>query len=803
MSEKYDQTQETFETPEDIGNDPEAIARRWKLELTLAEKRDRDWLKSAERPMKLYANHRQQDNSFNILWSNTETLRQACYNSLPEPQCRPRYVDNDELSQKVAEILNRSISFCLDSYDFDDVMKHNVLEMLLVGRSVCRIRYIPEIKTADNTADLEEEDKLEELAWERCEVDRINYKDFRILSDATKWNDVTAIGMRHYMTRQELIDKFGEKVGKKVPLDKVADENIEKSKEGDLFKTSEIWEIWDKDTKQIIWICPNYPTPLKTQPDPLGLSGFFPMPRPIYAIENFNTLEPTALMSQYEEQMKELNRITSRINKLVSAIRVRGIYDGTLTEMSRLMSSSDNDMIPADNVMPLIERGGLEKAIWMMPIETSAMVLKELYAQRDQVKQIIYEITGISDIMRSASDPRETYGAQKIKSTWGTQRLQKMQSEVQRYARDLIRLKAQVICTKFDQKTIAQMTLIKLPFQAEVDQQNQAMLLQYHQQAFQAQQTGQQPPPPPQIPNVVTWDAVLEVMHDNVSRDYTIDIETDSTLSAIQDNDMDGLRNLLTGISELIQGFGPAVQAGAMPIEAVKELIGVVIRRAKMGSAVEQAFDKMQPPAPPADPAQAEMAKQQAQMQAQAQLEQMKAQIDLQKTKMEVQSKYALDQANAQKEMAVEQAKQAYQAAEVRHQNELEAQRAQLDAVMQVKLESAKAAMEAQLNEQQLSFEKWKTELEATTKIAIAEIQAKSTLDAKQLEMARAEAEGRQVREDRLAKEAEDRKAKAEQSLKPEVSDTKQPAPVIHINMPKGKTTIRKNEDGSYTRDDE
>jgi hypothetical protein len=527
------------------------------------------------------------------------------------------------------------------------------------------------------------------------------------------------------------------------------------------------------------------------------------MPRPIYAIENFNTLEPTALMSQYEEQMKELNRITSRINKLVSAIRVRGIYDGTLTEMSRLMSSSDNDMIPADNVMPLIERGGLEKAIWMMPIETSAMVLKELYAQRDQVKQIIYEITGISDIMRSASDPRETYGAQKIKSTWGTQRLQKMQSEVQRYARDLIRLKAQVICTKFDQKTIAQMTLIKLPFQAEVDQQNQAMLLQYHQQAFQAQQTGQQPPPPPQIPNVVTWDAVLEVMHDNVSRDYTIDIETDSTLSAIQDNDMDGLRNLLTGISELIQGFGPAVQAGAMPIEAVKELIGVVIRRAKMGSAVEQAFDKMQPPAPPADPAQAEMAKQQAQMQAQAQLEQMKAQIDLQKTKMEVQSKYALDQANAQKEMAVEQAKQAYQAAEVRHQNELEAQRAQLDAVMQVKLESAKAAMEAQLNEQQLSFEKWKTELEATTKIAIAEIQAKSTLDAKQLEMARAEAEGRQVREDRLAKEAEDRKAKAEQSLKPEVSDTKQPAPVIHINMPKGKTTIRKNEDGSYTRDDE
>lgn len=783
-----DQTQESFEQPDDIGTSDEAIARRWKLELSLAGKRDRAWLKSAERPNNLYANHRQAENSFNILWSNTETLRYACYNSLPEPQCRPRYLDNDELSDKVSDVLNRSLSFCLDSYDFDDIMQKDVLTMLLSGRAISRIRYIPEIQTAEGSADLEEDDKYEELTWERCEVDRVNYKDFRILCDATKWNDVTAIGFRHYMTRAELKDKFGEEHGKKIPLDKPTDDDVNKSEEGDLFKTAAIWEIWDKEQKKIFWICETYPVPCKIQEDMLGLQQFFPIPRPLYAIENSNTLEPTTLFSQYEEQVKELNRISTRINKLVSAIRVRGIYDGTLTEMSRLMQSSDNDLIPADNVMPLIERGGLDKAIWMMPIDTAAAVLKELYVQREATKQIIYEITGISDIMRAATDPKETYGAQRIKSTWGTQRLQRMQKEVQRYARDIMRIKAEVISTKFHQETLEKMTLIKLPMQRDVDAQVQQMMFQYHQQALMAQQQGQQPPPPPQPPNVVTWDAVIRVMSDNVSRDYTIDIETDSTLSAIQDNDMDALKNLLGGMAQLIQGFGPAVQAGAIPIEVVKELMGVVVRRAKLGSAVEDAFDKLKQPAPPPDPHKAEMEKQQAQMQSQMQIEQMKAQLGAQKSQVEIEAKLKMDQMAAQHDMMVEQQKQQMQAAQIQHQNELEAQRKQMELILDARLDAQKAAYDQHMQNNQMEFDRWKAELDASTKLAIAELTSNTTLQAKQLDVARAAADGQKIKDDAEA-------AKADKPVKQE-------APVVNIHMPRGKTTIRKNEDGSYTRED-
>ncbi|CAB4155538.1 hypothetical protein UFOVP671_13 [uncultured Caudovirales phage] len=781
-----DQTQESFEQPSDIGTSDEAIARRWKLELSLAGKRDRAWLKSAERPNNLYANHKQVENSFNILWSNTETLRYACYNSLPEPQCRPRYLDSDELSDKVSDVLNRSLSFCLDSYDFDDIMQKDVLTMLLSGRAISRIRYIPEIHTAEGSADLEEEDKYEELTWERCEVDRVNYKDFRILCDATKWNDVTAIGFRHYMTRAELKDKFGEEHGNKIPLDKPTDDDVNKSEEGDLFKTAAIWEIWDKEQKKIFWICETYPVPCKIQEDMLGLQQFFPIPRPLYAIENSNTLEPTTLFSQYEEQVKELNRISTRINKLVSAIRVRGIYDGTLTEMSRLMQSSDNDLIPADNVMPLIERGGLDKAIWMMPIDTAAAVLKELYVQREATKQIIYEITGISDIMRAATDPKETYGAQRIKSTWGTQRLQRMQKEVQRYARDIMRIKAEVISTKFHQETLEKMTLIKLPMQRDVDAQVQQMMFQYHQQALMAQQQGQQPPPPPQPPNVVTWDAVIRVMSDNVSRDYTIDIETDSTLSAIQDNDMDALKNLLGGMAQLIQGFGPAVQAGAIPIEVVKELMGVVVRRAKLGSAVEDAFDKLKQPAPPPDPHKAEMEKQQAQMQSQMQIEQMKAQLGAQKSQVEVEAKLKMDQMAAQHDMMVEQQKQQMQAAQIQHQNELEAQRKQMELILDARLDAQKVAYDQHMQNNQMEFDRWKAELDASTKLAIAELTSNTTLQAKQLDAAMAAAEGKKIKDD-------------EESGK---SSKKEPQ-VVNIHIPRGKATVRKNEDGSYTREDQ
>src|SRR5450830_597180 len=134
------------------------------------------------------------------------------------------------------------------------------------------------------------------------------------------------------------------------------------------------------------------------------------------------------------------------------------------------------------------------------------------------------------------------------------------------------------------------MTLVQLPHQAQVDAQMQQMQAQYQQAAQMAQQQGQQPPLPPQMPPPITWEAVSEAMRGDATRTYHIDIETDSTLSATQDSDMSGMKELLTGLSQIMSGFGPAVLQGAMSVDVLKELMLAVTRRARMGSAVEDAI---------------------------------------------------------------------------------------------------------------------------------------------------------------------------------------------------------------------
>ena len=487
----------------------------------------------------------------------------------------------------------------------------------------------------------------------------------------------------------------------------------------------------------------------------------------MYAIENDTTLVPATLYGQYEEQAKELNKISARINKLIDGLKVRGIYDSTLSELDSLTKANDNEMIPAENVTALLERGGLEKAIWFMPIEVAAQVLKELYAQRDATKQVIYEVTGISDIMRSASDPNETFGAQKIKTQWGTQRLQRMQREVQRYIRDLIRLKAEIIANKFQPETLEAMTLVQLPHQADLDaqyaqqmQQYQQMVMQAHSQPPQPNQPPPQMPPPPQKPvGIPTWESVVDALRNDATRTYKIDIETDSTLSATQDADMQAIQQGVAALGQIGSVFMPVVQEGAMDIETIKQLMLSITRKMKMGSAVEDALEKIQQPPPKQDPqaqaaqakAQSDAQQAQAKMQADAQMAQMKMQMDGQLQQAQHQHEMQVEQLKAQNQAQIEQLKAEANRASEQSRMQADAQVEQVRASASIEVEHAKQQSQWAIDEAKrqhelslaqmthghdqaisqygLEFDKWKVEFENATKVLIAQITAKTATD--------------------------------------------------------------------------
>jgi len=416
------------------------------------------------------------------------------------------------------------------------------------------------------------------------------------------------------------------------------------------------------------------------------------------------------------------------------------------------LKGNDNDLIPAQNAAAWLERGGIEKAIWMMPIEQAAKVVVILTQQREACKQVIYEINGLGDILRGQSNASETLGAQQIKAQWGTMRISTLQRELQRYIRDMMRIMAEIISEKFQLDTLQKMTGLNYATDEQVQQammQFQSQMEMYNQQAQMAQmqpqgQPGQPPqlPPPPQqpAPPPYTWESLQKAMKDDCQRTYKIDVETDSTTASTVAEDMKGLTELLSGIVQFVQGVAPAVQMGALPMEAAKEIMMTICRRSKMGSAVEDALDKMKEPPAPQDPnagaAAAEQAKQQ--------LEMRKHQDLLQLKNMELQGQAQLEKAKLDQSAQLEQMKTqaTAQSDSLRAEADARASQAQAQATMEV--ERFKAELKAQSDDmasqysaqmemakldKEQEFERWKAELDASTKILQSQISSKTTMD--------------------------------------------------------------------------
>ena len=121
---------------EEVTGDPRRVVRRWLLEIKLADKREKDWRKEVREVLDRYKRKTKRKGQFNILWSNTETLRPAIYNSLPVPDVRRRFRDADPLGKAVSEVLERALDFMVDSTNLDHVCKGGALDMLLPGRAV-------------------------------------------------------------------------------------------------------------------------------------------------------------------------------------------------------------------------------------------------------------------------------------------------------------------------------------------------------------------------------------------------------------------------------------------------------------------------------------------------------------------------------------------------------------------------------------------------------------------------------------------------------------------------------------------
>ena len=601
------------------------------------------WWKDAEEALGLFTLDESQKEPFNILYSNTEVLLPSLYSAVPKPDVRSRFPGVG--MKAVPELLERFLTLAADDStpgleSFHSSMEEATLSSLTTGGGFIRLRYDAE-------------------AAFPVRFESVFYKNF-VWAAGRKWSKLPWIAFKHDLSKEDFAKKF-EIAETDMQLSvEVSDDEKETGPTGIC-----VYEVWHKPTRRVWFVSENWKQVLiRKDDDPMQLAEFFPIPGVLDLTRKPGTIRPTPLYKYYKQQAEELNRVSARLNRVLSAIKVRGAYSSLLgDDLKNLLSQDDteNGLVEAQNGQMIAQFGGFEKAIWLLPIEKLITVATELYRARESIKQVIYELTGISDIIRGASVASETATAQGLKDKWGTVRLRRMQTTVANYARDLFRLSVDCASHVMPPEQWKMLTQIGLPLQRE------KMLAQQQMQYMQI--TGAQPDPKMmQMMQQPSVEDTLAAIRDDRNRVYTVNIQTSSTIDLDTASDKQEVTEFMNAFGQLLSGLQPLMQLGPQGLTVAKEIGMAVASRFKFGLSIVDVLAKMEIPEPapqgppPPDPemiAKAEKAKldgQVNQAETQAKMEKIAAEREL----MRAQQQLAIEQIDAEREklrLSVEEAR--------------------------------------------------------------------------------------------------------------------------------------------------
>jgi hypothetical protein len=649
----------------------------WMDAIKLAGTRQETWERRAQKVIDRYRDERENQEQqeyeakrYNILFSNTETLKPAIYAKEPKPEVSRRFKDSDPVGRQASMVLERALSYGIDSYDFDGTIKRCREDYLLPGRALVRVDYEPtygeeqrpriallenegmyyaenggmvseETVIMDNDGPYMQGESYKPVVYEEARCRYVFWKDYR-LGPGRKWEDLPWIAFRAYMTRDELIDRFGEELGKKIKLDYKPD-YMDKEDSSRMEMKAEIWEVWEKRTKKVFWLSMSYYEDFLEELDepPIKFRNFWPCTKPLYAIQTNDTMTPIPEYCQYQDQAMELDQFTARISILTKALKVSGAYASSdnSNALERLLTEGcENQLVPVDAWAAFAERGGIKGMIEWLPMEQIIGVVTKLYEAREATKQEIYEITGIADLIRGSSVASETATAQRIKGQFATLRLSDRQDSFNKFIREALELKAEVISEMFSAETLQLMTGLQVP------------------------------------------EDVMQLLRNDTLRTFQIDIETDSTMMPDQESDKRSRIEFMEAFTSFLGNIVPMSQQMPQMLPLFGELVMFGVRGFKAGrqleESIETAIEQMQQSA------------QQQQGQEQPDPRQIEAQARAQKIQQDIQ----LDQAKTQSDIQMDQARLQSDIAISQSELELKRQESELD----MQLAAQKARFERQ-----------------------------------------------------------------------------------------------------------
>ena len=573
-------------------------------------------------------------------------------------------------------MLERALDYEITHYgDYKSAMNQSVNDRLLGGRGTSWVRYEPHIvgSEADGmpedgfeiTEDIDEaetevgmyREDQERIEYECAPVDYVHWRDFG-LTVARTWEEVTAVWRKVYLGRPALVERFGEELGGRIPLDTKPETSKSFSeKMGEGAKEACIYEIWDKTSGEVIWLSKSMGEILDTRADPLKLENFWPCPKPLFSTLTTDSLVPIPDFVLYQDQARQLDTLADRIDGFIQALKVRGVYDASEPSLARLFSEGENNsLLPVKNWNAFAEKQGMQGAINLVDIAPIAQALTMSYSAMDQVKGQIYEIMGIADIQRGQTDPNETLGAQVIKSNNAAGRLKTMQHSVVDFATELLSIKAQIICNHFTDDTIVKIS-----------------------GAMQLSDTDKQYIQP-----------ALALLRDESAKNFRIEVTSDSMIFQDEMQEKQDRMEFLSAIGGFMQQVIPAAQAVPEMTPMLMEMVKFAVTAFKAGKGLEgiidETADKFREQAKAQEGQPKPPTPEQQKLQGQMQLEQAK----LQASQQQAQQTMQLEQQKMQMQMELEKAKQEYQAQENQLKFQLEDQRNRAQAEMDMRIAQMK-----------------------------------------------------------------------------------------------------------------
>lgn len=714
---------------------PQQIASYWLENIETAEKKRKPFIVRGRQIVKRYKNKRTlttlgvpiANRRMNVLWSNVQTQKPVLFAQTPKANVSRRNKTKDPVGRVASIVLQNCLQNSIGMEDFDFIMSQVVDDRLLPGAGIAMVEYVPKVEG-------------NQVGWQAAETRYIHWEDW-LTNPARVWQENWFFAYRVWLTRKECYDvalassqdeKFAEDVWREITLDHKpvrGDDGGKKPDETGPAK-AQVWVVWDMLEKRVVQVSPGYPkAPLAVLPPPVDFDNFWPCPRPLQSTTTNDSTIPVPDFEQYVDQADEIDLLTQRIGTLSKALRLRGLYPADMDSLKALVEGGDADMIPYDNWALIAERGGAESLVLWFPIEAIAKTLMECIQVRDQAIQIMYQVTGISDIIRGATEASETATAQQLKAQFGGIRIRESQKEVQRFIRDLLRLKAEIICEHFSLDVIKAMSGVQILSEmekvmvkraAQMWQQFGQAQQQYPQMAQQAQQQGMMPPPAPQPPAVPqpsdemmealeepSWEQVMGILKNEKLRGFVVDVETDSTIEPDQQAQQAAAEQFVMAVAQFMTAALPIMQAEPDAADFLGEMLSWATRQWKgadtIEGAVDEFVDKMKKKAEARENAPPQPTPEQMQAQADVHVAQVGAQVAQQKGQVEIQ-KAAISQQTAQQKAQIDmqQAALAQQTAQIGAQ--AEQTKAQIDlagTLLEHQATTKEKAMDAALAEQQ------------------------------------------------------------------------------------------------------